>query len=138
MKVFLFFLLITTHLWAKTESQCEVIEGFYQNSEVQLTNIKLETFADIFTLNNAKTLSFEYANQVIRFQRNDMRVSRYTKMEFAGVSDLSKTHAAVITIDRKPKAALNSQEFYASLMVTMPLEVSKANSVLVYNLFCKF
>ncbi len=66
--------------WAKTESQCEVIDGFYNNSDVAIQNIKLETFVDIFSLNNAKTLSIEYAGKEVRFQRTDIDIKRYTKM----------------------------------------------------------
>lgn len=138
MKLFLFLLIISTQLWAKSESQCHVVNGFYQNSETALSDFKLETYADIFTLNNAKTLSLKYDGQEIRFQRYDLLIKKYTKMYFAGVGQTSKTHAALLTIDRKPKAVLKSQEFYASLMITMPLEANSSNSMMIYNLYCSF
>lgn len=130
-------ILLTAQSWAKTSSQCEVVSGFYKNSSTTLTDIKFETLADVFSLNNAKTLSFLYEGKEIRFQRNDIDVKRYTKMQFLGVQKLAKDHAARITIDRSPKEALKAREFYASMMVLMPLE-ENTDGMLTYNLYCKF
>lgn len=124
--------------WSKTESHCDVVDGFYRNSDVSITNIKFETLADIFSLNNAKTLSFEIAGKEIRFQRTDMDVKKYTKMQFVGVQNLAKTHAALVTIDRSPKEVVKSRDFYASIMTSLPLNEGEANSMLSFNLYCKF
>lgn len=144
MKYLLLLLLITGQTWAKKQSKCAIIDGFYPNSPNSLRELKFETVVDIFTINNAKTLSFVLDGETIRLQRLELNVDRHTKMTYTKRKG-KLTRAAHVMIDREPRKAFRDKEFLGNILITPEMEdaenfmkILRREDILTYNFRCKF
>ncbi len=141
----LLILFMSATCWSKTEALCDLTEGIYKNSTTPLREFKFETFADLFTLNNAKTLSMNLNGETLSFSRTDIKISQTTEMIFVIYQKNKIVKAAKVVIDRKPKDAMKSQDFYGNVVISQNIEEGESLDAglerkgnLTYNYFCRF
>ena len=145
MKPILIFILVLSNAFAKVETVCELTEGIYRNSPNNIRNVKFITITDIFSLNNAKTLSFNLDGEELHFPiRTEFQANKHTRMTFK-MKEKGLSRAAHILIDRKPREAYKSREFLGNILITPEMEsaenlmlVVQRQDVLTYNFVCRF
>ena len=55
LSLLILFGLMTSKVWATSQTECQLTEGIYQNSQANLGKFHFFSYADIFTINNAKS-----------------------------------------------------------------------------------
>lgn len=129
--------------FADTSVQCELVDGLYQNSDVPMNELRFGTLADVFTLNNAKSLNIDLDGKNLRFIRTDILVNKQTRMVYQ-LKKYDKTLRTVhVMIDRTPKQVADDREFYGNMIIFPEgfLDFTKKFNVpdsLVYNFRCEF
>lgn len=134
----LFLISLGSH--ATTTTNCRLIEGLYQNSLTPIEDLSFETYADIFTLTNAHTVSLTLNHENLRFVRTVLKVDRHTEMVYVQRKDQEIVRAIHITLDRTPRLIARSRQFYGYLLIS-PLNSSAGfigKDVLNYNFYCQF
>jgi hypothetical protein len=137
----LFLILISFNSFASNEAKCVLVEGIYENSTEQLLDLKFETVADIFTMNNANVLSMRLKGEELRFTRTEMKVKKNIRMIYVLRKQGRAVRAAHIMIDRSPRQISQDREFYGNMIVSE--EIQKMDSILqtenlVFNFYCHF
>jgi hypothetical protein len=136
-------LLLASPVWAYNDARCELVSGIYANSRNSLQDLRFETLADIFTINNAKTLNMVLDGQHLRFLRTDLEVRKQTRMIFILNENNKSTRAATITLDRTPKEVLRSYEFYGNMIISPEVRnndygvLADSRNLLTFNFYCK-
>jgi NAD-dependent SIR2 family protein deacetylase len=142
--LFLLLFLVTTNAFAGVAAECQLTEGIYKNSSLSLTDMKFETVVDIFTLNNARTISMNLNGESMRFTRMDMEINRNTKLIYNLKKKNKISRVIHLNIDRTPKNVSRDREFYGNMIITEELkdkmsitDLATANKF-VYNFYCRF
>lgn len=130
---------------ARTEARCELVDGFYQNSQEPIHDIRFETVVDVFSINNAQTLIFELEGQELKFYRSEMKVNKQTQMTYLLRKGDVVIRAARLALDRTPREVSQTKEFYGNMIISS--EISSYKDItekrlplqnLVYNFYCRF
>lgn len=140
MRIFIICILLTSfRCFSYSETNCQIVSGIYQNSGNQLIDLKFSTVVDIFTLNNANTLSMNLDSEELKFLRSDMSVGKQTKMTYLYRKNGEAVRTAHITIDRSPKDAASNRHFYGNLIISKLSSqfIQNINNI-VYNFYCTF
>lgn len=130
--------------FAATSAQCELVDGLYRNSSLPLHELKFETLVDVFTLNNARTMSINLDGNQMKFLRSDMLIGRQTRMIFQMKQYNKVVRVIQIMIDRTPKLVSDEREFYGNMIIFpegKDINVSQVFNqpkTLVYNFYCQF
>lgn len=145
MKFIALILLLTSFgATASTVAKCHLVEGIYTNSDIEIRDIALETYADIFTIRNAATISFKLNNKELRFIRTEMIVDRHTQMHYLEKSDQAELRAMYITLDRTPRSIAKSHYFFGNMIISPKIPQGgdytavTGKDSLNYNFFCSF
>lgn len=140
----LFLLLVNAKAFAGTQASCEVVDGIYRNSTETIQEIKFETLVDVFTINNAKTLSFRLEQENMKLLRSDLDIGRQTKMIYLLKKNDRTIRFASILLDRTPREVNRTKEFYGNIVLSAVVnekEIALGNysgNNLVYNFYCRF
>ena len=140
MRIIIICILLTSfRCFSYSEANCQIVSGIYQNSGNQLIDLKFSTVVDIFTLNNANTLSMNLDGEELKFLRSDMSVGKQTKMTYLYRKNGEAVRTAHITIDRPPKDAASNRHFYGNLIISKLSSqfIQNINNI-VYNFYCTF
>lgn len=138
------FILGSLSAFARTEANCELVDGIYKNSSSSLTDLRFETLVDVFTLNNANALILNLNGEELRFIRSNLSVSKQTKMIYELKKKNKVTRVAYMMIDRTPRKVVRTQEFYGNVVISeevKPQEVARGiynQRSYVYNFYCQF
>lgn len=124
--------------YANTSAQCELVDGLYKNSSIEIADINFGTLVDVFTLSNAKSLNINLAGNQLKFIRTDIAVNRQTKMIYQLKKNNKFYRTIHVMIDRTPKEVSEEKEFFGN-MIILPEgnDILSARS-LVYNFHCQF
>lgn len=103
------------------------------------------SYADLFTLNNAKSLFLQIDGQEIHFQRTDIISRKSTQLIYEGKVN-GNFRKAFVLIDRSPKEVLNSKMFIGNMILSPENNTSDFNFMNVlldkkaqtFNFACKF
>lgn len=128
-------LLLSFNSFAGTTASCDVVNGIYQNSQVSLIDLRFETIVDVFTINNAQTITMNLNGRELRFLRSDLTVRRQTKLIYLMRENGEIKRAINIMLDRTPKEASTEKEFYGNMVIS-PENENESN--LFYNFYCRF
>lgn len=128
-------LLLAFNSFAGTTANCEVVNGIYNNSQASLIDLKFETIVDVFTINNAQTLTMNLNGKQLRFLRSDLTVRRQTKLIYLMRENGKVKRAINIMLDRTPKEASAEKDFYGNMVIS-PENENESN--LFYNFYCRF
>lgn len=144
MKLILLFLLFSTfQVFGSSEANCYLVSGIYLNSPNTISDLKFYTVADIFTINNANTLSMNLDGVDIKFIRTELVVDKQTKLNFQNKKSNSNIKTALVTLDRTPKMISKNKEFYGNMIITDKTNLKDASAImnkknLIYNFYCRF
>jgi hypothetical protein len=145
MKIFLLvFLLVSANAFAGVAAECHLTEGVFKNSSKSLTDLKFETVVDVFTLNNARTISMTFEGENLRFTRSDIEINRNTKLIYHMKERNNIRRVAYLNIDRTPKHITKDREFYGNMILTdeLPAQATHQDTIsvrrFVYNFYCRF
>lgn len=139
-----FLMLFSVTSWAVSIAECDIVNGIYRNSTNSLTELKFETLVDIFTLNNANTLTMKIDGKERRYIRSNIDSGRQTKMTYLEKKNNS-LRAVYVMIDRSPRFVAKDREFYGNMIISS--EIKNTQEVLlginnpknlVYNFYCRF
>ena len=75
------------------------------------------SYADIFSLNNAKSFIIQLDGQELHLQREEMQTRGGTQMTFVGKTDQGNRKIFVL-IDRSPKDALSTKTFLGNMIIS--------------------
>lgn len=144
MQLIMFFLLFSMFkAFASSEANCYLVSGIYLNSSNTISDLKFYTVADVFTVNNAKTLSMKLDGIDIKFIRTDMVVDKQTKLTYQNKKSQTEIKTALVTLDRTPKLISKDKEFYGNMIITDKINVKDVSAImnksnLIYNFYCRF
>ena len=144
MKFILFLILFSTfQVFASSEANCYLVSGIYLNSPNTISDLKFYTVADIFTINNANTLSMKLDGVDIKFIRTELVVDKQTKLNYQNKKSDTKLKTAMVTLDRTPKMISKDKEFYGNMIITDKINPKDASAImnknnLIYNFYCRF
>ena len=136
--------MVSANAFAASEASCDLVDGIYRNSQENIEGIKFETLADIFTINNAKTLSFKLNNESFRFLRSDLDVDRQTKMTYISKKSNKTVRVVKLMLDRTPRDIAKTKEYYGNMVISGEMKESEIalgyynKKNLVYNFYCRF
>src|SRR5665648_328551 len=132
MKRFLILLsLISFSSFADTSADCNLVNGIYANSRTPLTELKFVTLVDIFTLNNAKTITMTLDGEALRFIRSDIDAGRQVKMIYLMKRTREAVRAMHIMVDRSLKQIARNREFYGNMIISSEIpEGSDVRSII--------
>jgi hypothetical protein len=139
--IYAFLLLISLKAEANSFASCDLVNGVYRNSSEPLTDLRFETLADIFTMNNANALFMVLDSEPIRLLRSEMIVSRQTRMIYLLRKNGKAVRAVHMMIDRTPKKVSRTREFYGNMIISEQTHDAQAvinSRSLVYNFYCRF
>lgn len=142
--LFLLLLLVNATAYAGTQANCEVVDGIYRNSSESIQEIKFETLVDVFTINNAKTLSFRLEQEEMKLLRSNLDIGRQTKMIYLLKKNDKAVRFASVLLDRTPREVNKTKEFYGNIILSAVVsekEIALGNysgNNLVYNFYCRF
>lgn len=109
-------MLTSVQAWADSYAKCEMVNGSFSN-RMLVADLKFETVVDIFTVNNAKTLTMTLDGQPLRFLRSELVVGRTTRMIYVSRNDSEEVKTIEIELDRTPRQALLSKQFYGAMAI---------------------
>ncbi len=125
LSLLILFGLMTSKVWATSQTECQLTEGIYQNSQANLGKFHFFSYADIFTINNAKSFIIQVDGQEIHMQREDLSDnSRSTQITYLGKIGKGYIKAFVL-LDRSPKNIVITREFYGNLILSPEMETKK-------------
>jgi hypothetical protein len=141
--IVLLFIFLSQETFASREAICDLTNGFYDNSYNSLTDLKFSTLVDVFTINNAQTVSMKLDGKDLRFTRSDLRVTRQSQLIFFHRKGDQVLRSLYMNIDRTPRQVSLTKEFYGNMVISPELEPGTKPSVhmkrsLVYNFYCRF
>jgi hypothetical protein len=129
--------------FADSSVNCELSEGIYSNSVPNLQNLTLGTHADIFSITNAKNLSFEWDGIPMHFIRDEIKITRYTQMNFYQSLGDHILRRLIVMIDRTPKKVLETGEFNGNMIMSGILSdeldwlINRSVPKFTYNFSCR-
>ena len=145
MKLILFFIiLLNVQAFAGTVAECGIVNGIYENSQEELTNLQFETLAGVFSITNANTLTMSLEGKSLKALRTNMAVDRQTKMIFQIRSKDKLTRAIFVMLDRTPNQVARSRFFYGNFLMTDEIEkftdwrALLTSKLYRYNFYCRF
>lgn len=128
MKIFILALMLTSYqAQAASFAKCEMINNTFSN-RMLVADLKFETVVDIFTINNAKTLTMTLDGQSLRFLRSKLVVERMTRMTYISRNHPEEVMSIEVELDRTPREVLLSKRFYGSLDIKSER----------HNFYCRF
>lgn len=117
MKIFILALMLTSYqALADSFAKCEMINNTFSN-RMLVADLKFETVVDIFTINNAKTLTMTLDGQSLRFLRSKLVVERMTRMTYVSRNHPEEVMSIEVELDRTPREALLSKQFYGNMVI---------------------
>ncbi len=137
---------MTSKVWASSQTECQLTEGIYRNSQVNLGNFHFFSYADLFTINNAKSFILQLDGQELHLQRDVMddsnRLTQLTYMVKIGTG----YRKAFIVLDRSPKDIVKTRMFQGNFILSPEMKTSKFSlsdllknrSGMTFNFSCKF
>lgn len=124
--------------FANTSAQCELVDGLYKNSSIEIADINFGTLVDIFTLSNANSLNINLSGNQLKFIRTDFAVKRQTKMIYQQKKNNKVYRTIHVMIDRTPKEVNEGREFYGNMIILPEGDDVLSSRSLVYNFHCQF
>jgi hypothetical protein len=133
--VLVLLLSFTCHAWSNQHAECQLVDRTPPNSSEALHSIKFQTLVDIFSVSNAKTLTMNLDGENLRLFRTGIEFDQQTRLQFTQRRQGQATHEAEILLDRTPKDAWITKEFYGKMSL---VDLKRPNRTLNYNLYCRF
>lgn len=138
--LFLLLALSSFRSFADTTAQCELVDGIYKNSSIEIYDLRFGTLVDVFTLSNANSLSINLGGTNYKFIRSEISVNRQTRMIYQQRKNGFILRTIHVMIDRTPKEVTEEREFFGNMIIFQEGHenlISKTKS-LVYNFHCSF
>ncbi|MFY7991696.1 MAG: hypothetical protein ACOVP4_00260 [Bacteriovoracaceae bacterium] len=138
--------LMTSKVWASSRTECQLTEGIYQNSQANLGDFYFFSYADIFTINNAKSFIMQIDGQELHLQRDFMDDhSRGTQLTYL-VKTAHGYRKIFVMLDRSPKNIVKTKMFQGNFILSPEMESSKIalsdllqkRSGKTFNFSCRF
>lgn len=107
--IVLFLLLVVSTARASEYASCQ--------TDGPIANMKFETVVDIFSINNARTLSLELQGESLRFTRSSIVVMKNTTLQYIQRTHRTVERIAKVVLDRTPREALLSREFNGTIEI---------------------
>lgn len=107
--IVLLFMLVASTAKAAEYASCQ--------TDAPIADMKFETVVDIFSINNARTLSLELQGESLRFTRSSIVVMRNTTLQFIQRTHSKIERIAKVVLDRTPREALLSREFNGTIEI---------------------
>lgn len=136
--LFILLALASFRSYADTQAQCELVDGLYKNSPIEIADINFGTLVDVFTLNNAKSLNINLAGNQLKYIRSEIAVNRQTKMIYQLKKNSQVFRTIHVMIDRTPKEVTEEREFYGNMIILPEGDDVLSSRSLVYNFHCRF
>lgn len=151
MKLWFFSLLIlfgfmTSKAWSSSQTECQITEGIYRNSEANLGKFHFFSYADVFTINNAKSFIIQLDGQEIHMQRDFINdFIKGTQLSYLG--KVAAGYIKVfIMLDRSPKNIVSTRAFNGNFILSPVMEskeislsdLLKNRSGKTFNFMCSF
>ena len=136
--LFIILALASFRSYANTTAQCELVDGLYKNSSIEIADINFGTLVDVFTLSNAKTLSINLGGNHLKYIRSAIAVNRQTKMIYQQKKNSKVFRTIHVMIDRTPKEVVIEREFYGNMIILPEEDDVLSSRSLVYNFHCRF
>lgn len=130
----LLFLLPFAGAWADTAANCELIKGIYPNGPASVRHFQLETLVDIFTINNARTITLSINDESLRFLRSELTVGTKTQMTYQSRNHRDTMKTLHIVLDRTPRETQLTREFNGNMHITQEDQEALGS----YNFYCRF
>ena len=145
LSLIILFGLLTSKVFASSQTECRLEKGVYENSPANVGAFYFFSYADIFSLNNAKSFILQLDGQEIHFQRTEIRSEGATSMNFEAKVN-GNYRKIFVLIDRSPKDALTTKMFYGNLILSPEKptndfglgDLSREGSGKTLNYSCKF
>jgi hypothetical protein len=138
--------LMTSKVWANSQAECQLTDGIYRNSQVNLGKFHFFSYADLFTINNAKSFILQLDGQEVHLQRDSMdERSRLTQLTYTAKEGRGY-RKAFITLDRSPKDIMRTKMFHGNFILSPEMKSSKIllsdllkeKSGMTFNFSCRF
>lgn len=139
--IFGILLLVASNTWAGTQAECELVEGIFPNSTTSIESLRFETLVDVFSIFNARAISFDFKNTPMRFIRSEFKVDRQTKLMYLMKEEDKTVMSARILLDRTPRQAKLSREFNGIMHLMVENEngtTAEDAEIFIYNFYCYF
>jgi hypothetical protein len=139
MRIFFIILALASfRSYANTTAQCELVDGLYKNSTIEIADIHFGTLVDVFTLGNANTLNINLDGNHLKYIRSAIAVNRQTKMIYQQKKNSKVFRTIHVMIDRTPKEVVIEREFYGNMIILPEEDDVLSSRSLVYNFHCRF
>lgn len=103
-------LLVGSSAQAAEYAKCR-LTGYFWSEFPLVDNMQFETVVDIFTINNAQTLSLDLNGRHLRFKRSRILVTNTTHLLFELKNNDLLEKTARVKLDRTPRQALLTRKF---------------------------
>jgi hypothetical protein len=126
-------LLVGSSARAAEYAKCR-LTGYFWSEFPLVDNMRFETVVDIFTINNAQTLSIDLNGRNLRFKRSRILVTNVTNLLFVLKNNDVTEKTARVKLDRTPRQALLTREFKGHIEIIN----AENESDLSHNFYCYF
>jgi hypothetical protein len=126
-------LLVGSSARAAEYAKCR-LTGYFWSEFPLVDNMRFETVVDIFTLNNAQTLSLDLNGRHLRFKRSRILVTNITSLLFVLRNNDITEKTARVQLDRTPRQILLTREFKGHIEILNADNESDLN----HGFYCYF